>query len=119
MTYEDFEKGLAMMSFCGFQGTDGKQIHVWFRLLEHLDPKDFELAVTDLLQTHEKWWNNDNVPGLIMGRVEKIKAKPKPDRFHIAPVQKQIMGEDFKPDPDAWKKVGLLAKGIGRETKKK
>ena len=119
MTYQDFEKGLAMMSFCGFQGKDPQQVAVWFKLISHLDAKDFELAVMDLCRTHKAWWDNQNVPCLILDQVIANRKKPKLDRFHIAPTgdHSQKMIEEGKPDPDVMKKVSDLARGIGHGRK--
>lgn len=51
MTRQEFLLGLKVFWSCGGNKEDKETLEVWYRMLQDLDPKDFEQAIMDICQT--------------------------------------------------------------------
>ena len=71
LSYDQYQKGLAILSAHGLPPVDKYKMGVWWRSLKVLMPNIFEAAVRDLCRNRPSFYPTDNIPGLIFESIKK------------------------------------------------
>lgn len=106
ITDESFKTAMAMMKLCGLKVEEDGQMQIWKILVNDLDQGLFERAILDICKGTEKFWESDNVPGMIRARVQTYKDTDK--RLKDMDARKEeflLLAEQAVPMPEEYRKV--------------
>lgn len=70
LSRKNFSKGLAYFYSCGGPNPDRETLEVWYDLVKHITPLDFEAAIKSVCREVTDL-GRANVPGEICGRAEE------------------------------------------------
>ena len=106
ITDESFKTAMAMMKLCGLKVEEDGQMQIWKVLVNDLDGELFEKAVLDICKHTEKFWESDNVPGMIRAKVMSYKDDVKRlEMIESNRLRIDQWAKDAAPMPEEYRKT--------------